>query len=102
MLDYVRVIENIDVVSGQDGWELIDMEWDPEDGMSCFQYERTVPGEGVELAIVWRPQPVTFVHRGWWERDRTERVLGFTDRDRSRIERGLYNDPVEVPDDYLG
>lgn len=99
-MDYFRVTENLDVINGQDGWELVEMDWDPRDGMSCFQYERTIKDKGVELAIVWRPQPVTFVHRGWWDRDKTERVLEMTDCDWSRYERGLYNDPVEVPDDY--
>lgn len=95
--DYIRILEldGDEVAHGVDGWTLLDMEWYPEDGMSCFQYERTIPGEGVELAITWRPQPVTFKHTSWWERDRTERVLGFTDRDRLRLERGLYNEPVE-------
>lgn len=100
MSEYLKVYEDLQVINGQDNWELIDMEWYPEDGMSCFQYERTIPGEGVELAIVWRPQPITFRHTGWWERDRNVHVLGFTDRDRSRIERGLYNEPVEIPEEY--
>lgn len=96
MEDYTKVYEDLDVSEGVDGWFLNDMEWYPEDGMSCFQYERTVPGVGVELAIVWRPQPTTFRHTGWWQRDKTIRVLEFTDRDRSRIERGLYRDAVDV------
>lgn len=95
MSEYIRVFENRDVINGVDGWVLIDMDWDPEDGMSCFQYERAIPGEGVELAIVWRPQPITFTHRGWWQRDRTERVLTLTECDWSRLERGLYHEPVE-------
>lgn len=94
-MSYLKVYEDLPVTDSVDGWELIDMEWYPEDGMSCFQYERLIPGEGVELAIVWRPQPITFRHVGWWERDRTERVLILTELDWNRIERGLYNEPVE-------
>jgi hypothetical protein len=94
-MNYIKVYEDLDVISGTDNWDLIDMEWYPEDGMTCFQYERIIEGEGIELAIVWRPQPITFRHTGWWERDRTERVLELTALDRSRYERGLYNDPVE-------
>lgn len=95
-INYVNVYQDVEVFTGVGGWELVDMEWYQEDGMSCFQYERTIPGVGVELAIVWRPQPVTFNHVGWWERDRTERVFNLTERDWSRWERGLYNDPVDV------
>lgn len=91
---YIRTYSDLDVQHGVDGWVLDDMEWYTEDGMSCFQYERITP-EGVELAIVWRPQPATFQHEGWWERDRTERIFAFTERDRMRLERGLYNEVVE-------
>lgn len=96
MSDYIRVIEDLEVSHGVDGWTLVEMDWSAYDGMSCFQYERTVVGEGVELAIVWRAQPATFEHNGWWKRDRTERVLELSKRDWSRIERGLYNEPVDM------
>lgn len=82
--------------NGVEGWELEEMDWDPVTGVSVFYYTR-----GEETRTVYRPQPVTFKHEGWWERDRTERVLGFTDRDLSRIERGLYNEPVDM-EQYWG
>lgn len=92
---YIKVYEDVAVTDGADGWELVEMDWSPEDGMSCFQYERTIPGVGVELAIVWRPQPTTFRHTGWWERDRTERVVKFTELDWYKYERGHYDEEVE-------
>lgn len=85
-----------DIKHGVDGWVLVEMEWYPEDGMACFQYERNVPGVGVESTVTWRPQPVTERHEGWSTRNRQEVVLGYTDCDRIRLERGLYNDPVDV------
>lgn len=94
-MNYLKVYEDLEVVHDVDGWKLVDMEWYPEDGMSCFQYERLITGEGIELAVVWRPQPNTFRHTGWWERDRTVRVFELTNLDRIKIERGLYNDPLE-------
>ncbi len=93
---YIKEYIDYDAHHGVDGWLLVDMEWYPEDGMSCFQYERTIPGVGIELAVKWREQPATFQHEGWWERDRTERILKLTERDWSRYERGLYSEPVEV------
>ena len=80
---------------GVDGWELVEMDWYQDDGMSYFLYERIVPGTGIEIAEVWRPQPTTFRHEGWWERDRTERVYEFTELDRYKYERGHYNEEVD-------
>lgn len=97
---YIRNYTDRDVLDGVDGWELVDMEWSPEDGVSCFQYERTIPGEGIELAVVWRAQPTRFRHEGWWERDRTERVLALTELDYHKLERGLYDE--EVSFDWYG
>lgn len=94
MDNYVKVYQDLETQHDVDGWKLVDMEWYQDDGMSCFQYERKTE-EGLELSIVWRPQPVTFKHTGWWERDRTERVFELTECDKSRLERGLYHEPVE-------
>ena len=92
---YIKVYEDINVIDGVDGWELVEMDWSPDDGMSCFQYERTISGVGVELAVVWRPQPTTFRHEGWWDRDRTERVMTFTELDWYKYERGRYDEEVD-------
>lgn len=79
----------------KDGWQLVEMDWFPEDGMSRFIYERTIPGVGVESSVVWRPQPTAFNHEGWWERDRTERVFELTELDWLKYERGHYDEEVE-------
>ena len=94
--EYIKIYQDLDVHHEVDGWLLVDMEWYPEDGMSCFQYERTIAGVGVELAVKWREQPIHEGHDGWATRNRDVKVLGFTDRDLLRIERGLYNEPVEI------
>lgn len=74
------------------------MDWNPETGWSKFTYEKVTP-EGVQESIVWRAQPSLLRHQGWWERDRTVRVFGLTDRDWMRWERGtLVTEDEEVSD----
>ena len=94
-ISYLKVYENLNPTHGVDGWLLDDMTWYPEDGIAVFQYERTIPGVGVELAIVSRPQPTIFRHDGWWARDRAERTLPLTDRDWLRWERGIDLNPED-------
>lgn len=95
-IKYLNVFYDIERQHGVDGWLLDDMTWYPEDGMTCFQYERAIPGVGLELSVVWRPQPTTFKHDGWWERNRQESVLPLTDRDWMRWERGIDLSPEDV------
>jgi hypothetical protein len=97
-ISYLRIIEDTEVTHGVDGWYLDDMTWYPEDGLAVFQYERTIPGVGLELAIVKRPQPTTFKHPGWWGRNRTQETLKLTEKDWLRWERGIDLNPDEEYD----
>jgi hypothetical protein len=90
---------SVDKQHGVDGWELVEMDWNPDDGVSYFLYERTITGVGVETRVVYREQPTTFRHDGWWDRDRTERVYKLTELDKFKIERGYYNEEVEFDND---
>lgn len=96
MSEYVRIYEDFPALHGKHGWELVAMDWDPDTGSSCFQYERHIQGEGTELAIIWRDQPTIEAHQGWSTRNRDEVVLPLTDCDWSRWDRGLYSEPVEI------
>jgi hypothetical protein len=95
-IQYVNTYYNLDVSHGVDGWYLDDMEWYPEDGAACFQYERSIPGVGLELAVVWREQPSMFEHQGWKDRNKDVQVLPLTEKDWIRFERGIDLTPEEV------
>jgi hypothetical protein len=98
-IPYTKVYTDLDVTHGVDGWLLDDMTWYQEDGVAVFQYERPIPGVGVELAIVERSQPILETHRGWAKRSRKETVLTLTDKDWLRWERGIDLYPDEVVGD---
>lgn len=94
-IDYVNVYYDLEVTHDQDGWQLDDMTWYPEDGMACFQYERAIPGVGLELAVIWRKQPAHTSHEGWQQREKTERVFSLSECDWLRWERGIDLNPVD-------
>ena len=91
---YLKVYKDLTVTHGVDGWYLDDMTW-YGDGVAEFQYERLIPGVGLELAIVTRNQPTLPNHPGW-DLKTPQGVLELSDKDWSRWERGidLYPDQV--------
>lgn len=93
-ISYLKVYEDLVVEHGVDGWSLDDMTW-YGDGVAVFQYERVIPGEGVELAIVTRNQATLPRHRGWDSKAK-QGVLSLTDKDWLRWERGIDLNPEEV------
>lgn len=60
-------------VHGQDGWELMDMDWRGGAGVARFEYHRDVPGLAEpEVCVLERPQPYHPSHGGWGERSTTQ------------------------------
>lgn len=51
---------------GVDGWVLEDMDWDPDTGISTFEYSNTL--RPLCCAIIHRAQPTYEGHTGWFER----------------------------------
>jgi hypothetical protein len=52
------------VCDNQDGWQLDEMDWDPETGLSTFQYIK-MTGKIVERKTEVRQQPYSPDHLGW-------------------------------------
>jgi hypothetical protein len=95
-IEYVKIYSELEVEHGVDGWYLDDMEW-RGDGLALFQYERSVPGVGLELAIVTRKQPTLPRHPGWANRKPPSTVT-LTEKDWVRWERGIDLNPPELVD----
>lgn len=51
---------------GENGWVLEDMDWDPETGISTFEYRNTQRGT---TCVIARTQPTCPEHVGWLDRD---------------------------------
>lgn len=50
---------------GEGGWELEEMDWDPETGRARFEYSRQVPKQLEERTFEVRCQPTLPTHLGW-------------------------------------
>lgn len=53
------------VAHGVDGWQLEEMDWDPNTGLSRFDYSRQVPKALEERCAEIRMQPTVPEHLGW-------------------------------------
>lgn len=92
-VEYIKIYEDRDVQHGIDGWQLDDMTW-YGDGVAVFQYERSIPGVGLELAIVLRNQATLPNHAGWTLK--SSGVLSLLEKDWIRWERGIDLNPEEL------
>lgn len=59
-----------DIRHGVDGWSLADMDWDPDTGVSRFEYQ----GLGGTVLIVFRDQPTRPDHQGWSDRQEPQLI----------------------------
>lgn len=54
----------MEITHGYNGWILEDMDWDPEDGVSRFEYSRIYNGKK-ETWVTYRSQPTKPGHQDW-------------------------------------
>lgn len=67
VIDDPDLVYDLQPRHGADGWVLEDMDWDPETGISRFEYSNTEKRGTVW--VVHRAQPTTPDHVGWIDRE---------------------------------
>lgn len=66
VVDDLELDYDFQLAHGEDGWVLEDMDWDPETGISRFEYSNR---QRHGTWVVHRAQPTTPEHVGWLDRE---------------------------------
>ncbi len=59
------VVEEYAPQHGVDGWDLVEQDWNPDNGVATLTYERVVPKQAPEVFVKRVRQPIGPQHEGW-------------------------------------